>query len=73
MKAFGLFLGARILALRQQRRLSRRKLADLLLLNESTVQRWERNGKVPDARAVRDLCVVLNVSADDLLGVSRAR
>ena len=35
-----------------------------------TISNWERSRRMPDADAMRNLCMIMNVSCDWLLGLS---
>lgn len=56
-------------AARQRKRLSQQRLADILGVERETVTTWESGTQGPKSvDRLRDLCDVLGVSADTLLG-----
>lgn len=65
-------LGARLQRAREARGLTLEQLGELLGVQRQAVSRYERGGHDPSAGMLRRLCVALEVSADDLLGLSAA-
>lgn len=55
-------------ALREQRRLSRRTLAELCGLSKNMISLYERGEKAPSVDALISLADYFEVSTDDLLG-----
>ena len=55
-------------ALREQRRLSRRTLAELCGLSKNMISLYERGEKAPSVDALISLADYFGVSTDDLLG-----
>ena len=66
-------LGNRIRRLRLERNLLQRELASMIFVENYTIGDWERNRSEPDVENLRKLCVVFNVSADELLEVETAK
>lgn len=62
-------LGQRILERRKARGLTQEQLGIELGVTPQAVSRWENGESAPDIGSVPDLCRVLGVSADTLLGV----
>lgn len=60
-------LGHLIARTRRARDVQQVDLAAQLGVAVSTLSAWERDHRVPDATALRDLCRILHVSADVLL------
>lgn len=63
-------LGYRIASMRGFRRMTQEQLGDALGISKQTISGWENNYRVPDADYLKELCVVLNCSADYLLELS---
>lgn len=66
-------LGQRIKELRTSKNLLQRDLAKMIDVAEYSVGDWERSRAEPDYDNLRKLCVALNVSADELLGLETER
>lgn len=49
--------------------LSKKKLAERLNINPSTISRYLHDDKFPSLETFANLCEVLDVSADDILGL----
>lgn len=54
--------------LREQKKLSQNKLAELSNVNQTTIARWETEEISPSLDNVYDLSLALNVSISDLTG-----
>lgn len=63
-------IGQRIAQARGFNRLTQGQLADALSVTVQTVSNWERVRRMPDADSIRQLCVIMHISADWLLGLS---
>ncbi len=50
--------------------LSQKEIAERLGINPSTVSKYLRQDKFPALDTFANLCVVLDVSADDILGIN---
>lgn len=61
-------LGRRIRACREQRGISRLKLAELMDVTRQTVFRWEQGERMPDILTFVRLARVLGVRVEDLVG-----
>ena len=61
-------LGTNIKSLRLFRGLSQRKLAEKLDKSVNTVANWEKDLSSPDLKTAKDICDVLNVTPNELLG-----
>lgn len=57
-----------ITALRIEANLSRKKMAEKLGVTQSCIGYWENGKKKPSYDLLRHICIVLNVSADIILG-----
>ena len=64
------YLGMKLKALRQERGLTQKQLADYLELVPSSISSYETSGNYPSADIVVKLCRFFNVSSDYLLGLS---
>lgn len=65
MEAFG----SKIAAYRQNRGFTQEELACRIGVTPQAISKWERSQSLPDLPILADLCRVLNLSADFLLGV----
>lgn len=61
-------LGSRILELRQKNKMTQEELAGRLGITPQALSKWERGQSYPDVWLLKDICTVLGVSADRLLG-----
>lgn len=66
-------LGETIKALRQEKGLTQPQLAKLLGVSNGIISIWENNVNEPKATYIKRLALVLEVSADDLLGINENR
>ncbi|MCI7542385.1 MAG: helix-turn-helix domain-containing protein [Subdoligranulum sp.] len=60
-------IGEKIYKLRRQKGFSQEAVANAVHVSRQAVSKWERNESLPDLDNVRMLCLVLGVSADQLL------
>ncbi len=58
--------------LREQKKLSQNKLAELTNVNQTTIARWENGEMTPSLDNVLDMADVLNVTVADLTGKNLA-
>lgn len=63
-------LGETIKFYRQEQHLTQPQLAKLLGVSNGVISMWENNVNEPKASYIKALCLVFNVSADVLLGIS---
>ena len=61
--------GKRILSIRQNTNLTQEELALRMGVTPQAISKWERGQGLPDISILSDLCRVLNVSSDLLLGL----
>lgn len=61
--------GNRILRLRQNKNMTQEQLAARIGVTPQALSRWERGQSLPDLALLADVCRVLEVSADELLGI----
>ena len=61
-------LGARIEAIRKEKKLSRPKLAEMMNVAPNSVWRWESGEREPEVETLRKLASVLGVSVAYLMG-----
>ena len=54
----------------QNSNLSQRQIAEKLGINPSTVSKYMRQDKFPSLETFANLCKILDVSADDILGIN---
>ena len=64
-------LGKRIKELRLEKGLSQPQLAKLVGVSNGMISIWENDVNEPKASYIRTLAVILEVSADDLLGIEK--
>lgn len=62
-------LAQRIKELRKENKISQVELAELCLVKQSCVSKWERAETLPDAEMIVKLTKVFKISADYLLGI----
>lgn len=62
-------IGSRISGCRQNRNMTQEELAGRIGVTPQAVSKWERGQSVPDTILLADLCQILGVSADYLLGI----
>ena len=60
-------IGRRIATLRKKKDMTQQQLADMLLVSNKAVSKWERGGGLPDLVTVPKLASSLGISIDDLL------
>lgn len=63
-------IGTRIRRLRRERDLTQEKLANYLNVSFQAVSKWETGAAVPDISMLAPLAKLLNVTADELLGLT---
>lgn len=54
--------------LREEKKLSQNKLADMIGVNQTTIARWEDDNRTPNLDNAIDVSRVLNVPLPDLVG-----
>ncbi len=59
--------GTMIKELREQRQMTQKELADLLMLSDKTISKWETGRGLPDISLIEDLSKALRVSVAELL------
>ena len=64
-------LGSRICMLREKKGMLQKQLAQMMGLKGNSISNWENGVSHPSAAQITQLCGVLNVSADVLLGIDR--
>ena len=64
-------IGQFIAALRRERTLSQRELAEALEVSDKTVSKWECGRGLPDASLMLPLCKVLGITVNELLSGER--
>ena len=60
-------MGERIAALRKERGLTQRELAEQMHVTDKAVSKWERDLACPDIHSLSHLADILGVSVEDLL------
>ncbi|MCH5251490.1 MAG: FHIPEP family type III secretion protein [Lachnospiraceae bacterium] len=64
-----LSIGNKISRERQNKNMTQKELAGRVGVTPQAISKWERDQSIPDAVLLAELCRVLEISADDLLGV----
>ena len=59
--------GSTIRTLREKKKMTQKQLAELLLVSDKTVSKWETDRGLPDIAMLEPLAAVLNVSVAELL------
>ena len=57
----------------QQSNISQKELADKLGINPSTVSKYMRLDKFPSIETFANICSILDVSADEILGLDNTK
>lgn len=65
-------IGERIVFLRDEREISQKDLAAKLNITAATLSRYENNIYEPKVEILRDMCTVLETTADFLLGFTQS-
>ena len=60
---------AKLKEIRQRRGLQQKELGEKMRLNHNRISNWELGYNKPNIDVLRDLCIALNASADELLGL----
>lgn len=60
-------IGRFIAQTRKAQNLTQRQLADILLISDKTVSKWERGKGLPEASLMLPLCGALHITVNDLL------
>ena len=64
-------IGKFIQALRKQKGLTQKELADNLLVSDKTVSKWETGNGLPEVSLMMPLCEILGVSVNELLSAEK--
>lgn len=62
----------RLLNLRKERGMTQDDLAEALFVSRQTVYKWETGRALPDVNRLRQLCLLFDISADELLDIMPA-
>lgn len=62
-------LGALIRSLRKERKITQKKLGEMLDVTESTISKYEANTMTPPFETLRSIASIFNVSMDTLCGM----
>lgn len=60
----------RLAEMRNKRCLSQKTFAELISMSQQAVAKWEIGGSSPSPQQLHDICFILNVSADYLIGLT---
>lgn len=66
-------IGNTIRTRRRQKDMTQEQLAEKLCVSISAVSQWECGKSIPDLTMIPAMCSVLDITADELLGVDRAK
>ena len=64
-------IGQFIKAIRKEKKLTQREVAERLNISEKTVSKWETGGGLPEVSLMLPLCEVLGISVNELLSGER--
>ncbi|MEU3599529.1 helix-turn-helix transcriptional regulator [Streptomyces sp. NPDC006798] len=62
-----MFIGKALRTLREAQRMSQREISEALLVEQSTVSRWENNECRPNVESLIKLAAMFHVSLEDLV------
>lgn len=62
-------LGALIRSLRKERKITQKKLGEMLDVTEGTISKYEANTMTPPFKTLRSIASIFNVSMDTLCGM----
>ena len=62
-------LGTMIKSLRKERKMTQKKLGDILDVTEGTISKYEANVMIPPFETLRSMASIFNVSMDTLCGM----
>ncbi len=65
-------ISEKIYELRKAKGFSQERLGEILGVSGQAVSKWEKADSLPDITIIPDLCMALEVTSDELLGVSTA-
>lgn len=65
-------LGDRLVSAREQKGMKQVDLAEALGVSKACVNYWEKDKREPSVKDIKRLCSILDINADDLLGVHSA-
>lgn len=63
--------GQFIAKIRKEKGLTQRQLAELLLISDKTVSKWETGGGLPEVSLMLPLCKILGITVNELLSAER--
>ena len=63
--------GQFIASMRKEKGLTQRELADILLISDKTVSKWETGGGLPEVSLMLPLCNTLGITVNELLSAQR--
>ena len=66
-------IGKNIHDARRRKEMTQAVLAGRMNVTESAISQWENGRTLPDPTIIPDLCAILDVSADWLMGLSNFR
>ena len=66
-------LGDRLIAARKEKGLSQKELAKELGMSPTGLYNWEKNKREPNILQIMNICNILNISADWLVGLSEQK
>ena len=62
-------LGALIRSLRKERKITQKKLGEMLDVTEGTISKYEANTMTPPFETLRSIACIFNISMDELYGM----
>ena len=64
-------LGMKIKSLRIERKITQKKLGEIINVSEATISKYESNGSTPSIEILRQIACFFNVSMDTLLEMEK--
>lgn len=65
-------LGDRLVSAREQKGMKQVDLAEALGVSKTCINYWEKDKREPSVKDIKRLCSILDINADDLLGIHSA-
>ena len=63
----------RLSMFRQNKNMTQEELAGRMGVTPQALSKWERGHSLPDILLLKELCRILEISADDLLGIENRK
>lgn len=63
--------GEKLRTFRKEKKLTQKKIAEVINVGQGTLSSWEDGAKVPNILSILDLCEAFGLSLDELLGLKK--